>query len=283
MVYIILPVFNRIKHTIKFIDDLLNHTYQDFHLILVDDGSTDGSAEYVISRLGKKVTILQGKGNWWWAGSLHQAYLFLTKKAVEATDYVLIMNNDTNFESDFIQSGIEVIKNDPRTLLTANAYSLETKELADAGVTIDWDIFDFKPSDTPEQINCLSTRGLIMHFSAFKELGGFHPFLLPHYLSDYEYTHRAFKKGFKLISDRSFKLITDESATGIELFGNDSAPAFSDLFSKRCKSNPIYRINFIIISHPNLYKKIRLVAREMYYLGRTILIILRAKVRQKIK
>ena len=87
MVYLILPVFNRIKHTKQFIDDLLKQHDQDFHLILVDDGSADGSAEWVSARLGKKVTILRGKGKWWWGGSLHQAYLFLSKRQTEKGDY----------------------------------------------------------------------------------------------------------------------------------------------------------------------------------------------------
>ncbi|MCK5537931.1 MAG: glycosyltransferase family 2 protein, partial [Bacteroidales bacterium] len=39
MIYIILPVHNRKKITEKFIKCLVKQTYQDFKLILVDDGS----------------------------------------------------------------------------------------------------------------------------------------------------------------------------------------------------------------------------------------------------
>jgi GT2 family glycosyltransferase len=281
MVYLILPVYNRIEQTKKFINDLLGQIYQDFHLVLVDDGSTDGSAEMIKERLSAKSTILKGTGNWWWGGSLHQGYLFLSDKIVEAGDYVLIMNNDTSFEADFIQKGIDRIKSDEKLLLTANAYSLETHALIDSGVTIDWNEFEFKPSVNAEEINCLSTRGLILHLSAFKQIGGFYPRLLPHYLSDYEYTHRAFRKGFKLITDSTFRLLVDESSTGVEVVGESGVVKFRDLFSKRYKSNPFYRINFIVLSNDNVPKNARFVIRELYTMYRSLLGIAVRKIRNK--
>ena len=281
MVYLILPVFNRIEHTKKFIDDLISQIYQDFHLVLVDDGSTDGSAEMVKDRLSAKSTILKGKGNWWWGGSLNQGYLFLSGKIAELGDYVLIMNNDTSFEADFIQKGIERIKSDEKLLLTANAYSLETHALIDSGLTIEWNNFEFRPSKSADEINCLSTRGLLMHLSAFQELGGFYPNLLPHYLSDYEYTHRAFCKGFKLITDNSFRLLADESATGVEIVGNNRLAEYKDLFSKRYKSNPFYRMSFIILSNRNFLTSIKFIYRELYTMYRSLLGITLSKIRNR--
>lgn len=43
LVSIIIPIFNRSKFLAKCIDSILSQTYKDFQLILVDDGSTDGS------------------------------------------------------------------------------------------------------------------------------------------------------------------------------------------------------------------------------------------------
>lgn len=281
MVYLILPVFNRIEQTKKFIDDLLSQIYQDFHLVLVDDGSTDGTAVMVKENLPAKSTILRGKGNWWWGGSLHQGYLFLYQKIAQPGDYVLIMNNDTSFEPDFIQIGIDRVKNDQKLLLTANAYSADTKQLVDSGVTIDWNKFEFRAAASPDEINCLSTRGLLMHLSAFKEIGGFYPTLLPHYLSDYEYTHRAYKKGFKLITDNAFRLVADETLTGVEVVDSDNAVEYKDLFSKRYKSNPLYRINFIILSNSNFIKNLRFIGREMYTMYRSLLGITIIKIRSR--
>ena len=261
MLYIILPVHDRIKNTKTFIDHLLEQSYSNFHLILVDDGSTDGTSKYVSSILGSRVTILKGKGNWWWGGSLHQGYLWIKKNAIiSANDFVLIMNNDTAFEPNFLNTGISLIQKESRALLTACGYNIETKQLIDKGTHINWDNFQFTAVENEAEINCLSTRGLIMSTSSFMEIGGFHPILLPHYLSDYEFTIRAHQKGFTLFTHPNFKLFVDESTTGL------SAPEAGTFFqrlksvlSKRYKANPIYHISFILLVSPNKYKNIKMI------------------------
>lgn len=42
-VSIIVPVYNSIQYIRKCVDSIVNQTYKDFELILIDDGSTDGS------------------------------------------------------------------------------------------------------------------------------------------------------------------------------------------------------------------------------------------------
>lgn len=43
MISVIIPVFNAEKHLKRCLDSILNQTYHDFEIILVDDGSTDNS------------------------------------------------------------------------------------------------------------------------------------------------------------------------------------------------------------------------------------------------
>jgi GT2 family glycosyltransferase len=217
MVYIILPVHDRFYKTKEFIDCLLQQSYSNFHLILVDDGSTDGTAQEVSKLLPNQLTVLSGKGNWWWGGSLHQGYLWIKKNVVSAEGHhVLIMNNDTSFEPDFIAEGITEIDKKDKALLTAYAYNQISKIIIDKGTHVNWDKFQFSAAQHDADINCLSTRGLIMKMSTFKSLGGFYPILLPHYLSDYEYTIRAFQKGYTLFTSPVFKLYVDETTTGID-------------------------------------------------------------------
>lgn len=60
-IYILLPVHNRCELTRHFIECLKSQTYQNFHLVLIDDGSTDGTSEMVLSNLDT-VTVVRGNG-----------------------------------------------------------------------------------------------------------------------------------------------------------------------------------------------------------------------------
>ena len=42
MISVIVPVYNVEKYLRKCVDSILNQTYTDYELMLVDDGSTDG-------------------------------------------------------------------------------------------------------------------------------------------------------------------------------------------------------------------------------------------------
>lgn len=55
LVSVILPVYNKIKYLPTTLPSLLSQTYRDFELIAVDDGSTDGSGDF-LDRLAKTDT-----------------------------------------------------------------------------------------------------------------------------------------------------------------------------------------------------------------------------------
>jgi GT2 family glycosyltransferase len=192
-VFVLAPVHNRRAITEKFVRNLKSQTYPNWHLILVDDGSTDGTAEMVTSLLPEAI-ILRGTGNWWWAGSLEKAYRWLRSTDTKAGSVIVIMNDDTEFDAGFLAAGVAALQ--PRSMLLARQYSFETEELLEVGVQWDWRTLICKSVKEAYAINCHPTRGLFFYFSVMVETGGFHPYLLPHYLSDYEYTIRARRIGF---------------------------------------------------------------------------------------
>ncbi len=252
--YILLPVHNRRDITARFIACLKEQSFQDFHLVLIDDGSTDGTAEMVGESI-QSLTVLRGKGSWWWGGSLHQGYNWIKKHAKASGRAVMIINDDTRVEDDFLETGLRLLEGRERTLIGSACYSMQSEKLMDAGVSIDWSTLAIVPAVKPEEINCLSTRGLFLHMKDFLELGGFHPVLVPHYLSDYEYTVRAYNRGFKLRAPIELKIWDDETTTGIRKFqGSRLKQFYTRYFSKRSTHNLAAWLGFIWLVCPSPYK-----------------------------
>ncbi len=57
-VSVILPTFNRAHLICEAIDSILNQTYRDFEIIVVDDGSTDNTTE-VLQRYSDRITYIK--------------------------------------------------------------------------------------------------------------------------------------------------------------------------------------------------------------------------------
>jgi GT2 family glycosyltransferase len=104
-----------------------------------------------------------------------------------------------------------------------------------------------------------------------REVGKFHPRLLPHYLSDYEFTIRAHRKGLKLITSADIAVKLDREQTGIRSLEDLGFIDFiKRLFSKKYGCNPIYWSTFILLavskSHiPLLLLKLWIGTAKMFF------------------
>ncbi len=250
MIYIILPVHNRKNITELFIKSLVRQKYKKFRLILVDDGSTDDTDKMVLSYLPDSI-ILKGDGNLWWGGGLHKGYEWVKSNAT--CGEVLLINDDTIISEDFLQMGVDLLHKNEKTLFLAQAYDKNNNHV-DSGVCVDWDRLTFNQAKNKEDINCLSTRGLFLKVEDFLDIGGFHPMILPHYLSDYEFTIRAYNNGYKLKIEENLKLIFDTETTGYhKIKYKNYLDYLKKFFSKKYPNNPIYFISFLILSCPKKY------------------------------
>jgi GT2 family glycosyltransferase len=167
-IYVVLPVHNRVNITKEFVECLKKQTYKNYHLILVDDGSTDGTAEYVKKEIDN-LTVLYGDGNLWWAGSLSKAYRYLSKIKAVDEDIVLINNDDSTFDPDYfervindrdLKSGTLVVS--PGHSISADFTSLRPK--IERGFAIDWPSLRVYKLEEGQEPDAVTTRGLYMDF-----------------------------------------------------------------------------------------------------------------------
>jgi GT2 family glycosyltransferase len=247
-IFVLLPVHNRRSLTVRFVAQLRDQTDRGFRLVLIDDGSTDGSAS-AVEEIIPETVVLRGNGNLWWGGSLQRGYEWIRDRRPSGRDLVLIVNDDTQIESAFLATGRRILSEHERSLVLAQLHD-ESDALEEVGARVDWRSLQFHGVLDPAAVNVFSTRGLFLRATDFVALGGFHPRLLPHYASDYEFTIRAAKRGYSLRSDPTLSLRHGSpGASGRP--GRMGALAYLRThLSRRSRSNPVYWMAFLALACP---------------------------------
>ena len=253
MLYVVTAVHNRKNITNAFIERLLKQSYKNWRLLIIDDGSTDGTSEMILDLL-PDANIIKGNGNLWWGGALQKAYQWLVANATDE-DLVYTCNDDIIIPEDFLKHGVKLVNEYPNSMVTGTGYSVQTGIRGDGAIKIDFATGKEERLDVNSVGNAGTTRSLFFTVRMMKKIGGFHPVLLPHYWSDLEYVIRAAKKGFPVRSFDNLVYQYDETSTGIK------KKSLKTMFSKRSVYNPAYYFNYLIMTTPIKYLPGRLMMR----------------------
>jgi len=252
-VVVLMPVHNRKELTLSLLRDLSLQDHKDIKVIVIDDGSTDGTSIDVATQFPRTI-ILRENGKRWWAESLYVAQKYLEKDIRDPQTVILIINNDVNINESFVSTGIELIDTHPKSLYASQTHIKGRAMINESGVHYSPQDMSFRIALKKEEINCLPTRGLFLRWRDMQEIGKFHPKLLPHYLSDYEYSYRAHRLGFNLRTSDSLSLITHETSSGHAGGIDSNLWVFTrSLFSKRNVSNPVYLTTFCALTSPRKF------------------------------
>ncbi len=198
MLYIVIPVFNRKKFTQECLLSLRKQTYQAFKIIVVDDGSTDGTEEMLKNDFPEVITI-KGDGNLWWTKATNWGIEYALKDGL--TTHILTLNNDTLAPEDFLEKLMQKAKEKPLAIFGANPdeqAAKEQKKEEKAGL---------------KRVTRLPGRGCLIPKEVFEKIGLFDEKRFPHYLADYDFTLTAHKNGFEVFLNYDALLHTypDES------------------------------------------------------------------------
>ena len=211
-IYIVIAVFNRLKFTKDCLESLQKQSYRNFQVIVVDDGSTDGTYQYLKENY-PEIMILQGDGNLWWTGATNLG----VKKALELSsspdDYILTLNNDLIVADDYLAQLIHVsIQEKPCIVGSVSVNINNESKVVFAGLK--WNKITAKYSKPKEFTNCynelqshnlfiqsdlLPGRGTLIPIDLFKQIGLFDEKNFPHYAADDDFSLRGRKSGLKLL------------------------------------------------------------------------------------
>jgi GT2 family glycosyltransferase len=105
LVSIVILNWNGKEHLQECLESVLRSTYAPLEIIFVDNGSTDGSVDYVRSGF-PSVPVLENGKNLGYAEGNNKGI------AVAKGKYVVTLNNDVNVEPDWLEKPVEYLEND---------------------------------------------------------------------------------------------------------------------------------------------------------------------------
>jgi GT2 family glycosyltransferase len=122
LVSIIVVNWNGLKTIQKCLDSLLGQSYPAIEVILVDNGSTDGSKERILSLYQERVRLI--------ASDQNEGFAKGNNRGIEVSkgDYIALLNNDAWASPDWVGSLVKTAEKDRRTGMCASKILLARED-----------------------------------------------------------------------------------------------------------------------------------------------------------
>lgn len=248
-VFCVIPVHNRLSCIKNCIDYLNAQTYYPIHIVVVDDGSTDGTYEYLTAVTQTNFAVLRGDGNLWWGGAMRLGMQYVLKLA-DADDYLLMLNDDVVIGSDYVFFLVRESLQHRRAIVGSVQRCEASGVTMGRGFSVNYFVMEISQLDhrgIDIQIDALPGRGTLYPVSIIRRIGLIHSKLFPHYFGDVEYSARAKNKGYTLVICQDANVYTDSKSSDQDIrvkYG------FFHWFSFRSKDNLVHRLVFFSIRGP---------------------------------
>ena len=113
MISVVIPNWNGEQHLCECLEALKNQTFQDFELVFVDNGSTDGSVEFV-RNFWLAATIVELSDNLGFAAAVNHGI------GAAQGEYISLLNNDTCVSPYWLENLHRAIVENPDIMIFAS-------------------------------------------------------------------------------------------------------------------------------------------------------------------
>ena len=111
LVVVIVPTWNRRDEVVACVESLLTSDYENRAIVVVDNGSVDGSREALSQRFGDAIVVLRHEVNLGYAGGNNSGIRWALERGAA---YVCLVNNDARVSADYLRSMVAVASSDAR-------------------------------------------------------------------------------------------------------------------------------------------------------------------------
>ena len=203
------------------LESYLNNSYPNFEIILIDNGSSDGTDEYIKENF-PKVSLLRIENNLGYSGGMNKGLDEAFNK--RDADYVLISNNDVKAHKDVVKELVSTALLDNKIgFVTGKVYFYDSPEILQTvgkmehkilwmGTHIGYKEKDIGQYEFEKEIQWCDDIFWLVNRKVFKETGGYdEEFFLTG--EDYDWQARAKQKGFKIFYNNKAKIWHKDSMT----------------------------------------------------------------------
>jgi len=254
-VYCVIPVHNRKEVTKRCLEYLDAQDYPAIHVIVVDDGSTDGTGEFLAQRRQSNLDVIWGDGTLWWSGAMRAGMKFVSSLARD-DDYLLMLNDDVRIDHDYVATLVKESVGNGGAVVGSTQRAEGTGRLIGSAIRIDfWSMRFLTLTDTNrEPVDAVPGRGVLFPYKVIRRVGEVHSTFYPHYLADLEYTFRCRSRGCKVIVSPHAAVFTSAERSDKQA---RQTSWLTRRFSARSKDGVVQRLLFFSMHGPWL---LRLVA-----------------------
>ena len=213
---ILIPVFNEIFYTkkcLKNLNTVITTYYKKktkpscFKIIIIDDGSTDGTSDWV-ERHYPEIKIIKGDGSLFWSKAINLGIEYSQQLA--NISHILFWNKDLYVEDDYLSRLHDHISSEPsQVIIASKMYRKSTpKILFSYGGLYNYNTGKKKNIGSGEldcenynhkmEIDWCGGMAVCIPFEVFNKIGGCDGSNFPQYDGDTDFFLRAKKAGFKL-------------------------------------------------------------------------------------
>lgn len=204
---IVIPVYNRRETTLQALRSLArtDKTGFDVHIIIVDDGSTDGTGDAVRKKY-PDVQIINGDGNLHYAAGTNRG---ISAALERNPDFIVTMNDDSVFHDQFLQRLVKTAGENPGSIVGALLLLWDEPHKV-FQVGFKWETFaggwsnpeNLTAFECPQkafEVEGLAGNCVLFPVEAIKQCGLMDEEKFPHGWGDIQYVVRMKKMGWRLL------------------------------------------------------------------------------------